>query len=254
MSNIITMTLEEIVNFINQELTIGCSFTQILPNTEIERIITKAINFWYQHYYYAVQKGYYLLDKNLMYEDTYIKTKSIQLPHDVQNITWLWELSDPTLLHLGLNVPNLSIGLGVTNQPYLSSMTTTIAELGVYKVVLDSLSDMMDQLSKFTIKYDYNQSAKRLNLLGGFKGNLLAECFVQVEQEYIFADPEFQEYAIALCLKQLGTLLTRFSYQLQGGVTINGEAVLAEGKERETAVLERTKNLGNTSFMFLVKR
>lgn len=248
------MTLEEIVDFINQDLTIGCSFTQILPNTEIERILNKGLLWWYQNYYYAVQKGYYLVDKNLMYEDTFIKYKSIQMPHDIQSVTWLWELSDPTLMHIGLNVPNLSIGLGVTNQPYLSSMTTTVANLGLYKVVLDSLSDMMDQLSKFTIKYDYNQSAKRLNLLGGFKGNLLAECFVQVEQEYIFADPEFQEYVTALCLKQMGLLLTRYQYNLQGGVTINGESLLAEGEKREQAVVDRIKNLGNTSFMFLVKR
>ena len=35
MSYIQTMTKEELIDFVNQELTVGCSFTQILPNTEI---------------------------------------------------------------------------------------------------------------------------------------------------------------------------------------------------------------------------
>jgi hypothetical protein len=34
-----------------------------------------------------------------------------------------------SLFQLGLNTPNLSVNLGVTNQPYLSSYVTTIGEL-----------------------------------------------------------------------------------------------------------------------------
>lgn len=249
--NYTTNTLEELIDLINQELTVGGSFTQLLPNSEIERIITtKALTWWYQNYYYAVQKAYYLLDKRLMYTEEFTKYKTIEMPPDIQSITWIFMVKNNSLISIGINIPNLSIGLGVSNQPYLASYISTIGDIGVYRVILDSFSDMLNQLSKSTVKFDYNQMSKKLNLLGSFDDNLVCECFVNVAQEFVFADAEFIEYATSLCMRQLGVLITRFGYTLQGGVTINGDALLTEGKEREEKVLERIKGMGNTSFFF----
>lgn len=250
-----TLTLVELADTINQELTAGCSFTQILPNTEIERITLRALNFWYQNYYYAVEKAYVYINKDLMLEDTVVKQKYIQLTNEVQNVTWLFQTTDRVALNLGVGQTNLSVGMGVVgNQPYLSSALSSLGEVALNSVSVQNFGDMIDQLRVFTIKHAYNFQTKRLNILTATTTNMIAECYVRVGQEYIFADAEFQEYATALCLKQMGLMLSRFNFNLQGGITIDGAAILAEGKERETAVLERIKNLANTSFMFMVKR
>lgn len=250
-----TNTLTELTDLINQELTVGGSFTQILPPTEIERIITtKAMPYFYQNYYYAVQKAYYYIDSSLMYSGDYVNYKYIKFPQEIQSVTWLWEISNTSYINIGINVPNITVGIGASNQPYLNSAVSTIGDLGVYKIILDSFSDMMNQLSKFTVKHDYNNINKQLNILGSFRSNMIAEVYVNVEPEFLFADYEFIEYATALCLKQMGVLATRYDYTLQGGVKLNGESLITEGKEREEKVVERIKNIGNSSFFFMVRR
>lgn len=250
-----TNTLAELTDLINQELTVGCSFTQILPNTEIERIITtKAMPFFYQNYYYAVQKAYYFIDQALMYCNDYVNYKYLKLPPEIQSITWLWEITNTSFINIGINVPNITVGIGASNQPYLNSAVSTIGDLGVYKVVLDSFSDMMNQLSKFTVKYDYNNINKQLNILGSFRANMIAEVYVNIEPEFLFADVEFIEYATALCLKQMGVLATRYDYTLQGGIKLNGDSLIVEGKEREEKVLERIMKVANSAFFIMTKR
>ena len=62
----------------------------------------------------------------------------VNVPCEIQTVVYLYEVRGDSLFQLGINSPNLSVNLGVTNQPYLSSYVTTIGELGVYKTILDS--------------------------------------------------------------------------------------------------------------------
>lgn len=248
-------TIEELIDLVDQELTIGGSFTRILPLNEIRRLIeTKAEGDFYRLHPYSTQKAYYYISKEVMLTEEFTQYKSVTMPEEVQNITWLWEVSDRSLISIGLNTPNLSINMGVSNQPYLQSFVSTIGDIGVYKVVLDSFADMLNQLSKQTVKHDYNEPTRRLNLLGSFRNNLVCEAEARIEKEYLYGDVDFVEYCIGLSLRQMGMMLTRYDYNLAGNVKMNGESIKSEGTSRIDAIMEKIKGMGNASFIIMVRR
>jgi len=144
--------------------------------------------------------------------------------------------------------------MGVTNQPYLSSYVTTIGELGVYKTILDSFSDMLNQMSKYTVKFNYNQMNNRLNILTALEGDLVLEAYANVQEEGLYSDPMFITYVTAHCKRQLGNMMTRYNFQLPGGVQYNGESLISEGNDDISKIEEEIKYKGNSSFMVMVKR
>ena|ERR1035437_5451519 len=158
-------TIEELIDVVQGELTVSCALPKALPDTEIRRIVeNKAKPWFFQNYQYAVQKMYYHLDAAAFTTDEWTRYRYLMMPEDIQSVTWIYPIRNISLFQLGINSPNLSVNMGVTNQPYLSSYVTTIGELGVYKAILDNFSDMLNQFSKTTIRFNFNQMAHRLHL------------------------------------------------------------------------------------------
>jgi hypothetical protein len=248
-------TIEELIDLIQQDLTVGCALPKLLPDTEIRRIVeTKAMPWFFQNYQYAVQKMYYFLSKDAWSSDEWTKYKYLKLPCEIQTVTWIYTIRDTSLFTLGINAPNLSINMGVTNQPYLSSYVTTIGDLGVYKALLDSFGDMLDQFSKFTVRHHYNQMTNRLNVLTKIEGNMILEAYANVESEALFADTNFIKYTTGLAKQQLGQLMGRYDFTLPGGVKFNSEGLITEGKENVTEVVEMINGQSKAGFFFMIKR
>lgn len=250
-----TYTIDELIDFIQQDLTVGCALPKVLPDTEIRRFIeTRAIKWFWQNYMYAVSKVYYYVDKKAFTTDEFTKYSYITLPCEIQTIPFIYQVMGGSLLQLGINTPNLSVNLGVTNQPYLSSYVTTIGELGVYKTLIDSLSDMMNQLNKYTVKYHYNPMMNRLNILTNMKYDLVLETYAGVPPENLFTDPYFIKYVTAWSKVQTAALLGRYDWQLPGGIKFNSADLSSQGKEEMKEVEEEFKNMSNSSFFFMIKK
>lgn len=248
-------TIDELIDLVNSELTFDCQIPQILNTRTIRRIITTQAQPWfYQNYRYAVQQAYYLIDRSLLETKEFTRDKWIYLPAEIQSVTWLYKVNRDSLFQLGLNAPNLSINLGISNQPYLSSYVTTIGELGVYKTVLDNMSDMLDQFSLFTVKYDYNQMANRLAILTNVKDDLVAECYANVEPEHLYADPLFINYIIGMSKMKIGEMVGRYDFKMPGNVTYNSQMMLDEGRQMVDKVEETVKGMPNADFFYMVKR
>ncbi len=258
-------TIEELIDVIQGELTVSCALPKSLPDIEIRRIVeNKAKPWFYQNYLYAVQKIYYFLDGAALDSDEYTKYRYITLPCEIQTITWIYPVRNISLFNLGINQPNLSVNLGVTNQPYLSSYVTTIGDLGVYKALLGNFSDMLNQFNKTTIKYNYNQMSNRLHLLGvnsrgdtgnlNGKENMIIEAYANIEAEALYADPQFIKYVGGLAKQALGNLYGRFDFNLPGGTKYNTADLKAEGKEEVLEVTEYIKGITSSGWFFMVKR
>jgi hypothetical protein len=248
-------TIEEFIDIIQGELTVSCSLPKLLPDMEIRRITCNiALPWFYQNYMYAVQKMYFFLHKAAFESEEWTKYSYIKLPEEIQTISYIYPIKDVSLFNIGINAPNLSINLGVSNQPYLSSYVTTIGEIGVYKTILDSFSDMLNQLSKHTVKYHFNQMMHQLNILTNIRHHMILEAYANVPQEAIFADPLFIKYVTGESKRQLGNMLTRYNFNLPGGIQYNGSEMISEGKEERDWVIEQIKAMTNSSFFFMVKR
>lgn len=246
------MTIEEMVDYVNMDLTMSNSIPQILKNDEIKRLLTEdCLPFFYQNYQFALQLAYILIPRQSLQQDVDTKYTSCKLPEEVQSIKRVIEMSDPHLFSMGINAPNLNLNLGVSNQPYLSSFTTTVGELGVYKVVLDGFADVLNMLSKNSIKTDYNFNNNRFNILTSNCNNIVLEVRLKIECEELFNDSLFKRYIKGMALRQLGRMLTRYGFQLPGGFQINGESLKTDGQAEIDKVEEIIKGQSNVTFFYM---
>ena len=249
------ISIDEFIDLVQSDVTIYGALPKNLPDASIRQFVeTTATKWFWQNYQYAVSKMYYYIDKAAFSTEEYTNYKYIELPCEIQSITWIYKVSNQNLLQLGINTPNLSVNLGVTNQPYLSSYVTTIGELGVYKTQIDSMADMLNQLNLYTVKFHFNQITHRLNILTNVEDHLVLETYVNVPLENLLADHYFLRYVTGWARVQLGRLLGAFNFQLPGGVTYNSADLANDGKEEMNKVEEEIKNMSNASWFFMVKK
>lgn len=249
------LTIEELVDSIQTELTISCALPKTLPDAQIRQIIEKrALPWFYRSYQYAVQKMYFLIRKDAFYAEEYTKYSYVEVPCEIQSVTYLYEVRGESLFQLGINSPNLSVNLGVTNQPYLSSYVTTIGELGMYKTLLDNMSDMMNQLNKYTMRYNFNQLNHRLHILTNVKYDVIMEAYANIPQENLFNDDLFFKYVVGQSKIALGNMVGRYDFQLPGSVKIQAADLVSQGKEEVQQVEEEVKGQSNSTWFYMVKR
>lgn len=248
-------TIEELIDFVQNDITIGCSLPKNLPDSEVRRIIeTRALPWFYRNYQYAVQKLYFFIHQDAFGTEEFTKYRFVTVPCEIQSVVYLYEVRGDSLFQLGINTPNLSVNLGVTNQPYLSSYVTTIGELGVYKTILDSMSDMLNQLNKYTLKFHFNQLAHRLHILTNVKHNVIMEAYANIPQEYLFKDDLFIKYVTGWSKVQYGNMTGRYDFVLPGGVKINSADMVSQGKEEIKEVEEEIKGQSNSGWFVMVKK
>lgn len=248
-------TIDEFIDSINTELTISCALPKTLPDEAIRQIIEKrALPWFYRSYQYAVQKIYYLIRKEAFQQEEFTRYNYVTVPCEIQSVIYLYEVRNASLFQLGINTPNLSVNLGVTNQPYLSSYVTTIGELGVYKTLLDSMSDMLNQLNKYTLRYNFNQLNSRIHILTNVKYDVIMEAYANIPAENLFRDDLFFKYVVGYSKLQLGNMVGRYTFTLPGGVTLNANDLATQGKDEIKEVEEEIKGISNSSFFFMVKR
>ena len=73
------MTIEEIVDYVQQDLTMSCALPKLLPDQEIRRLIVRDATPWfYENYFPSVIKSYYLVPYEVMRTDEFTKYKCIQ--------------------------------------------------------------------------------------------------------------------------------------------------------------------------------
>jgi hypothetical protein len=248
-------TIEEFVDMVQNEITVGCALPKVLPDSEIRRIVEKrALPYFYRRYQFAVQKMYFLIKRDAFFTEEFTKYRYVNVPCEIQAVTYLYEVRSQSLFQLGINTPNLSVNLGVTNQPYLSSYVTTIGELGVYKTVLDSMSDMLNQLNKYTLKYQFNQLQHRLNILTDVKYDVIMEAYANILPENLFVDDLFVKYVTGWAKKQYGNLVGRYDVSLPGGVKINSADMISQGNEEIKEVESEIAAQSDSSFFIMVKK
>lgn len=248
--------IEELIDFVQQDITIYGTLPKNLPDQAIRQFVeTRALPWFYMNYLYAVSQWYYYVDREAFNQETFTQFSYIDLPCEIQSISWISQVRGLSMLQLGLNNPNLSVNLGVTNQPYLSSYVTTIGELGTYKTIIDSMSDMLDQMTLFTSKYHFNEQTSRLNILTHVSTSLVLECYVNIPQENLFADNYFIKYVTAWAKIQQGNLLGRYDFNLPGQVKINSADMITQGKEEMKEVEEKILSMNqNGGFFIMVKK
>lgn len=237
-----SMTIEQLIDIVQQDLTVSGMLPKVLPDIEIKRLIKEiSLEWFYKNYQFAVQKMYYFLPSNILKSEVYTNYKYLVLPEEIENIVEIKYIENPQMWRIGIQAPYLSINLGVTNQPFLTSFVTTAGELAQYRSIISAFSDELNKLSLERVKFNYNHLNKRLNFLGSVQRSMILECWCRIEQEELFDSHLFKEYVIGLSKKKTGEVIGRFNFNLPGNFQYNAGDMITEGQSMIDKVQEQIK-------------
>jgi hypothetical protein len=116
------------------------------------------------------------------------------------------------------------------------------------------MSDMLNQLNKYTLKYHFNHLQHRLNILTNVERDVVMEAYANILPEYLYADDLFLKYVVGLSKIQYGNLTGRYDFTLPGSVKINYADLVSQGKEEVKEVEEEINGQSNSSFFLMVKK
>src|ERR1039457_254969 len=96
------LTLNELVDLIQQELTINGAIGKVLPDLAIQRIATqKGLRWFYRYYKFALQRTYYYVDLIQMYKKQSSDSKFFYLPDEIEAIKWVYLVNYNEMRNLG---------------------------------------------------------------------------------------------------------------------------------------------------------
>jgi hypothetical protein len=234
------IALDQLIDIVQADLTVSGLFERLLPNKEIKRLVKEhCLEWFYKNYQFSVQSSFYYLAKENFTKDIYTQFKYFILPEEIENITRVYKLDDPSLMQLGIQAPHLSLTMGVQAQPYLTSFVTSIGELVTYRSIISAFSDELNKLTKKTLDFSYNPINKRLEFLTSVHQNLILRVYVRIGQEDLFDNQLFKDYVTGKSRIRLGETLKRFTFNMPGQFQYNADELIAQG----TALVESVTTL-----------
>jgi hypothetical protein len=247
-----SMTIDQLVDIVQGDLTISGVFDKLVPDIQIIQIIReKALEWFYKNYQFSKIKMFYFMEKNFMTTEQYHRNQYLILPPEIEDIVRIVKIDNPTLFRLGVQAPHLSINLGVTNQPFLTSFISTAGELGVYRSVISNFTDQINKMTANTLRFNFNHINKRLHLLTAIDTDLMLEVYSRIEEEEMFDNVYFKEYVIGLCQMRQGEIVGRYNFNMPGNFQYNAADMIAQGEKRMEAVLEKIKGETNVCWFIM---
>lgn len=226
-----SITIEQLIDIVQQDLTVSGILPKQLPDIEIKRLITEiALEWFYKNYQFATQKIWYHLPIDFLKTEQWAQYKYLVLPEEIENVVTIKFLDNPSMWRIGIQAPYLSINLGVTNQPFLTSFVTTAGELAQYRSVISAFSDEINKLSLESVEFNYNHLNKRLNFMGQVTKSMMLECWCRIEEEELFDFHLFKMYVIGLAKKKLGEVIGRFNFNMPGNFQYNAGDIISDGQ------------------------
>ena len=92
------------------------------------------------------------------------------------------------------------------------------------------MSDMMNQLNKYTLKHTFNQLNHRLHILTKVEHDVIIEAYANIPEENLYNDDLFFKYVVAWSKIQLANMLGMYDFTIPGGVKLNHASLQSQGQ------------------------
>jgi len=242
-------TLESLIDIVRSNVTMNCKLPYTLGDENIERIIVyNAMKYFYKEYKYATHRTYYYIDLMSMYKDNSSGVQFLTLPEEIMAVRWIYMVNYNEMRNLGYLLPNNSIALGQTSQPFIAAIN--VSEFGESISVAQSLQDALNNFSKSTVKFFFDPTSKRFEVQTSNTRNLILEVYAEVPPEFLYSDFYFIQYVTGYAMMDYATHLSFTDMQLAGNSKINTDRIYDRGDKMVTEVKEYIKNTTKSSFFF----
>jgi hypothetical protein len=233
------MTRQELINYVNGEITASCSIPFSIPEKELERIIDIEERYLFREYRDAVQDAWYVLDKSYFNTQEWTNTRTFQMPECVLAVKWVMEMTSGSRV-FGIHDPDLTFDRLMAADLYLTPLSS---DQITYRTIQWSFWDLAKQFNLRDIQHGFNLNTHRLIILGRDPTeSLWVTTLNEIPKEDLYEDPVFIKWVIAKAKIQLARIIGTFNYTLIGGVQINFQDIRAEGKEELQELKEKIKS------------
>ena len=256
--SITNMTELELIKEIEDALSFSCSLPYNLNQTEVTRIIKRARDYFYDNYQYAVERRIIVLGKAIFSNPELRATRQIKLPDVIVSVFDVRETN----------------GAGISGNPdrdfgdskLLGSellLSPFVGDNLVYRTVMYSYFDLARAYLLETFAFNWNKNNKKLTILGrdpnrvntgnpnnGYPGgvDVAVQCFVKITEDSLYDDELFVRYCIGKSKEALGNMLSVFDYNLPGGVRVNAQNIVSQGKEEVQEVMQMINDENSPSY------
>jgi len=264
--------LEELIQEINDELTIACQIPFTVPKKELARIIDRAKGYFYKIYEDSVEEMYLALPQSAFAkqsfrqgidsEDDPLNKTNINnsrgivvMPSQVYAVNAVYEIGGFSGEAGGFGDwsfsagdPDFSIDKFIYSDMYGAGIGS---ENLMYYVINEKFLDVTRQVLQAQIGYTYNRLTHKFRFTGKLpKAAVIFQVFTSIPDCDLFRDEAFIRYVIAKAKIQLSRILGTFNFNLPGNITINYDLVMAEGQTELEAVVEEIKGDEGVDYFF----
>ena len=222
------MTLDELVELTQDELTVSSGLPNSISPREIERIIKNAERWFFINYKNAVESDFYIIPHSYFESQEFKNRRYVQLPDCVMTISDFREIRGGS--RIGIVDRDITENKIIASELFLSSVTGSDL---VMRTAQYAYWDLTKAYFLDTIAYTFNQNTKRIKISGrNPRTSSIIKCFSKIPQESLYDDDLFIRWVFGKSKIALGYMYTLYTYQLPGGVTING-SILKDAGEKE---------------------
>lgn len=241
------MTRDELIQQVNDEITVSGSLPYSIPQKEMERIIGQAENWFYVNYGPSVETSYYVLSRDLFSQKEWKSTRSVLLPDCVISIQDVRDFRGGGIL--GSVDKDFADNRLIASELFLSPFQSDDL---VLRTAQYSYWDLTQCFLLERYAFDFNRNTKRLKILGRDpKRNVYIQTYVKIEDYKLYDDWFFQRYVCGQAKVSLGRLLGTFTFNLPGGIQVDASTIRDEGKEEIEAVLQKIDDENSPDWFYL---
>lgn len=255
--------LNNLINEINDELTIACQIPFTVPKKQIMRIVDRAKQYFYKIYEDSVEEMYIGLPKGAIMNSSFsnglinngdkltdanlLNTRGIiPMPDRVWSVNNVFEVNRFSGESGGFGsngFAGLDSDFALDKFIYSDVYGAGIgSENLMYYVVNELFIDNARQVLQPQISYSYNRLSKKFRFQGELPKNaVIFQVYVTIGDCDLFNDEVFIRYCIAQAKVSLSRILGTFQYNLPGNITINFDLIRSEGQDELTAIIEEIK-------------
>jgi hypothetical protein len=243
------MTKQELIAYVNGEITASCSIPFSVPDVELDRIIRLEQKWIFREYRDAVHDAWYVLDKRYFATQEWKNTRTFQLPDCVMAINYVIEMTSGQRV-FGINDPDLTFDRLMAADLYLTPLSS---DQITYRTIQWSFWDLARQFNLKDIRHGFNLNTHRLIISGRNPvESLWLTTLNTIPEEELYEDPVFIKWVIAKAKIQLARILGTFNYTLIGGVQINYADIKAEGQEELQELKEKIRTDSPADWFFMI--
>lgn len=244
------MTKDEFRNWLKADVTLDGALAINLPDQTYDRIIDREIKQLYEIYAESNAETYFVIPNKAFYTPEFRKNRKIQFPDCVLSVIRFEEMKRRNNM-FGIMDPDFGFNKAFMSDLWLGSLMNM--DSVAFRTIQWSAWDQLKQFTLIDIQHRWNPISKELLVLGHDpQVNVFCGLYVKVPETELYDNVWVQKWISAHCKIQACKLLTLFTTNLVGGVSINVSNIQEEANKDIETCKEYFKSLNRTPHMWTV--